>query len=108
LLRERGDEKSTTRGLAGLGIALLNLGDRAAAREMIEDSLAVARRFDNRWSTAMSLTELGHVELADGDHTRAQALLTEAASLFADTGNLIYHPCTRPPTRERWPPFAPA
>jgi hypothetical protein len=55
-----------------------------------KEALAVARRFDNRWSTAMSLTMLGHVELADGDHTRAQALLTEAASLFSDTGNLMY------------------
>jgi hypothetical protein len=55
-----------------------------------KEALAVARRFDNRWSTAMSLTMLGHVELAAGDHTRAQALLTEAASLFSDTGNLMY------------------
>jgi tetratricopeptide (TPR) repeat protein len=78
LQRKRGDEKSTTRGLAGLGTALLNLGDRAAARQTLEDSLAVARRFDNRWSTA------------DGDHTRAQAMFAEAASLFADIGNLIY------------------
>jgi predicted ATPase len=90
LQRKRGDEKSTTRGLAGLGTALLNLGDRAAARQTLEDSLAVARRFDNRWSTAMSLTLAGHVDLADGDHTRAQAMFAEAASLFADIGNLIY------------------
>ena len=38
----------------------------------------------------MSLTMVGHVDLADGDHTRAQALLAEAASLFADTGNLMF------------------
>ena len=38
----------------------------------------------------MSLTLVGHVDLADGDHARAQALLAGAASLFADTGNLMY------------------
>jgi hypothetical protein len=57
---------------------------------VLEESLVVARRFDDRWSTAMSLTLVGHVDLADGDHTRAQALLADAASLFADTGNLMY------------------
>jgi len=38
----------------------------------------------------MSLTLAGHVDLADGDHTRAQAMLAEAASLFTDTDNLMY------------------
>ena len=38
----------------------------------------------------MSLTLVGHVNLADGDHARAQALLAGAASLFAGTGNLMY------------------
>jgi predicted ATPase/transcriptional regulator with XRE-family HTH domain len=90
LLRERGDEKSTARGLGGLGTALLNLGERAAARELLEESLVVARKFDDRWSTAMSLTLVGHVDLADGDPARAQALLAGAASLFAETGNLMY------------------
>ena len=38
----------------------------------------------------MSLTTVGHVDLADGHHVQAQALLAEAASLFAGTGNLMY------------------
>jgi hypothetical protein len=40
----------------------------------------------------MSLTMMGHLDLADGGHTRAQALLGEAASQFADTGNLMFVP----------------
>ena len=59
---------------------------------MLEESLVVARRYGDRWGTAMSLTLVGHVDLADGDETRAQALLAEAASLFADTGNLMFLP----------------
>jgi hypothetical protein len=42
----------------------------SAARELFEESLAVARKFGDRWSTAMSLTMVGHVDLADGDHAR--------------------------------------
>jgi hypothetical protein len=89
-MRERGDEKATARGLSGLGAALLNLGERAAARELLEESLVLARRYGDRWGTAMSLTMAGHVDLADGDHARAPALLADAASLFANTGNLMY------------------
>jgi hypothetical protein len=59
---------------------------------MLEESLVLARRYGDRWGTAMSLTMAGHVDLADGDHTRAHALLADAASLFADTGNLMYLP----------------
>jgi Tetratricopeptide repeat len=82
----------TARVLGGLGAARLNLGNVAAARTLLEESLAVNRRYHDRWSLAISLTVLGHVSLADSDHTRAQALLTEAASQFADTGNLMFVP----------------
>src|ERR1039457_6152965 len=38
-LRDQGDEKGTARALGGLGGALLNLGDRAGARDVLEESL---------------------------------------------------------------------
>jgi transcriptional regulator with XRE-family HTH domain len=71
---------------------LLNLGNVAGARAVLEEGLAVNRRYHDRWSLAMSLTMMGHLDLADGGHTRAQALLGEAASQFADTGNLMFVP----------------
>ena len=40
----------------------------------------------------MSLTLLGHVDLADGDGPQAQARLAEAAVLFQSTGNMVYLP----------------
>lgn len=119
----------------------------AGARTLLEESVAVNRRYHDRWGLAMGLTVLGHVTLADSDHIRAEALLAEAASQFADTGNLMFvpwcleglagaaaargdheraaeldeardalrpqvgvrhPPCTQPPTREPWPPSAPA
>jgi hypothetical protein len=91
-MRVGGDEHGTARVLGGLGAALLNLGNVAGARAVLEEALAVNRRYHDRWSLAMSLTMVGHVDLADGDHTRAQALLAEAASQFADIGNLMFVP----------------
>ena len=92
LLRDSGDEHGTARVQGALGGALLNLGNVAEARAVLEESLAVNRRYHDRWTLAMTLTVLGHVSLADSDHTRAQALLAEAASQFADTGNLMFVP----------------
>ena len=90
--RGRGDEHTAARHLGGLGSALLNLGDLARARAVLEESLMVARRFDDQWSSAMSLMLLGHLRLAEGDQDRARAELTEAAGLFASTGNMVYMP----------------
>jgi hypothetical protein len=59
---------------------------------VLDESLVVARRFEDRWSSAMSLMLLGHVDLAEGDVADAQAVLAEAASLFQATGNMVYFP----------------
>jgi transcriptional regulator with XRE-family HTH domain len=59
---------------------------------LAEESLVVARRYDDQWSSAMSLTLLGHLRPAEGDPERARAELAEAAALFAATGNLVYLP----------------
>ena len=47
--RDRGDEHTAARHLGGLGTALLNLGDLARARAVLEESLVVARRYDDQW-----------------------------------------------------------
>ena len=59
---------------------------------MLDESLEVARRYEDRWSSAMSLMLLGHADLAEGDATRAEAVLAEAGSLFQATGNMVYLP----------------
>lgn len=94
LTRRRGDEIRLARDLSGLAAARLNLEEVPRARELLEESLAVARRFadDDRWSMAMSLTLMAHVDLADGDDTRALDLLAEAADLFQAIGNPMYLP----------------
>ena len=90
--RGRGGEHIAARDLSALGTAMLNLGELPRARTLLEESLEVARRYDDRWSSAMSLTLLAHVRLAEGDHARARAELAEATALFAATGNMVYLP----------------
>jgi tetratricopeptide (TPR) repeat protein len=92
LHRDGGAEPILARDLGGLGTALLNLGDLTRARAVLDESLVVARRYEDRWSSAMSLMLLGHVDLAEGDDTHAQAVLAEAAALFQATGNMVYLP----------------
>src|SRR5271170_2160477 len=87
-----GSEPITARDLGGLGTALLNLGDLPRARAVLDESLVVARRYEDRWSSAMSLMLLGHVNLAEGDDIRARAVLAEAGALFQATGNMVYLP----------------
>jgi tetratricopeptide (TPR) repeat protein len=92
LHRDGGAEPITARDLGALGSGLLNLGELAGARAALDESLVVARRYEDRWSSAMSLMLLGHVDLAEGDVAHAQAVLAEAGSLFASTGNMVYFP----------------
>lgn len=94
ITRRRGDEIRLARDTAGLATALLNLDERPQARELLEESLVLARRFaeDDRWSLAMSLMLMAHVDLADGDDARALNLLTEAAGFFQAIGNPLYLP----------------
>ena len=81
LHRDRGDALHLSRDLGGVGAAALNLGDLTRARTLSDESLVLAQRYHDRWATAMSLTFVGHVELAAGDHGRALAVFTEAAHL---------------------------
>ena len=92
LHRDCGAEPITARALGGLGAALLNLGDLARARAALDEALVVIRRYEDRWGLAIVLLFIGHVDLAEGDIAHAQAALSEAGSLFQETGNMVYLP----------------
>jgi hypothetical protein len=64
----------------------------ARARVVLDESLAVARRYADSWSSAMSLMLLGQLDLAEGDIAGAQVVLAESGSLFQATGNMVYFP----------------
>ncbi len=90
--RARGDEQRLAEDLTGLGAALLNLDDLDGARECIDEGLLLAERCDSRWSVAMSLMSLGHVEVASRNHRSARVLFAEAATVLAEIGNDLYLP----------------
>lgn len=94
LNRDRGDQSRLARDLSGLGAALLNLGELVRARAESQEALTQARRHQghDRWSVAMALTQLGHVDLADDDHARARERFAEAADMFQAIGNAMYLP----------------
>jgi predicted ATPase/DNA-binding XRE family transcriptional regulator len=92
LHRDRGDVLHLSRDLSAVGVTALNLRDIGRAQALVGESLDLARRYDDRWGVAMSLTLLGHVELAAGNDAVAFTLFTEAWEQFQVIGNLIYLP----------------
>jgi predicted ATPase/transcriptional regulator with XRE-family HTH domain len=90
--RERGDERGTNQPLGALALIALRQGRYERARTMLEESLTILGSYDDRWARAMTLTLLGHVELAAGDPSRAEARFADAAPLFQALGNPLYVP----------------
>src|SRR5436853_268992 len=82
----RGDERGVVPPLSALGQIALQRGEIERARALFEGTLDILGRYDDRWSRAMSLTQLAHVELAAGDAGRARMLLAEGAALFGAIG----------------------
>lgn len=90
--RNCGDEHGTVQPLTALSMIALQQGQYRRARTLLEETLAILERYDDRWGMAMSLTLLGHVELGLEDAARASGLFDEAAPLFQAIGNPLYVP----------------
>lgn len=90
--RERGDELGAVQPLTAMAAIALQREDHRRARALLEETLPILRRYDDRWARAMSLTLLGHVELTAGDSARAAALFAEGAALYRAIGNPLYVP----------------
>ena len=60
------------------------------SRRYLDESLEFAQRNADRWSAAMSLALLGHVELGAGDVDAARRCFDHATRLFDEIGNLLY------------------
>jgi predicted ATPase len=92
LRRARGDERGTIEPLSALAAIALHRRDYDRARALLEETFEVLERHEDRWARAMSLTLLGHVELATGDPAGAAALFVQGAALMHAFGNLLYLP----------------
>jgi predicted ATPase len=72
------------------GLALANLGRLAEAKALLGESLAGARRLDNRRLTALALHCLANVSKRNGDLSAARSYITEAMSIWEGIGGTLF------------------
>jgi predicted ATPase/class 3 adenylate cyclase len=87
LWRRAGDPTGEARALNSLGVAYRGLGDTGKARELLVQSIDVARSIDNRQRQATALTNLALLEIDTGRPEAALTLLVEAERLDLELGN---------------------
>jgi hypothetical protein len=72
--------------LGNLGGLVHRQGDRAAARSLLEESLALWREIGHRYLQCFPLMHLGHVACHEGNQEEATALLREALAISREVG----------------------
>jgi predicted ATPase len=88
---ELGDNTYRARALRHLAAVRLLTGDSAAARQHLEESLAIVTAADDQWGLAETLEVLAHTAAADGDARQAGALEGRAAVVRRSLG-VVPHP----------------
>ncbi|MGO8949487.1 MAG: tetratricopeptide repeat protein [Ktedonobacterales bacterium] len=68
--------------LAGAGILACLQGDYLRAAMLLDRSIEIARRLDDRWLLAATLNDRGHVAHDQGDNRRATELFEEGLALY--------------------------
>lgn len=81
LFKELGDARLEGNTLRNIALTLSDMGDHAAAFEILGAQLARTREMGNRLSEEMSLRLLGKLHLDRGEHASAVARLHEALAL---------------------------
>jgi DNA-binding CsgD family transcriptional regulator len=82
-----GDSWAVSLSLNILGDVLLQQGDLAAARRLLEEGVALQRQMGERFVLAHSLDALGQVALAEGHCIEAGTVLCEGLRLRQDLGD---------------------
>jgi predicted ATPase len=71
--------------LVELGFLAFQQGDYPRARVVLEESLALARQSDERWTLSVALGWLSRIAQIEGDDARAQALMEESWAVATET-----------------------
>lgn len=90
LRRALGDEHGTIEPISALGLIAIRRRAYDTARVLLEETLDILDRVDDRWSRAMSLTQLGFAEIGAGNATLAYERLAAAVPIFTEIGNPLY------------------
>ena len=85
--RSHADADGRGRALNGAGMLAYRMGDFTHARVLLEESLALFRRVEDRRGIAAALGNLGHIPAAQGQFTDARDLYAEALALWRAEGN---------------------
>ena len=87
LQRELAAQGGIALALNVMGDDMLNQGDYARARELLEEGLIIYRELGIKEGIARSLYSLGRVTFGQGDYATAQTLHEESLTLYRELGN---------------------
>jgi tetratricopeptide (TPR) repeat protein len=85
--REVNDRRNIAHTLVGLARTAYRLNDHQQAQEFLEESLALSRAYDIRWSLAFSLEIMGLLRRSEGDYGRALPMFRESLQLSNEQAN---------------------
>jgi predicted ATPase/transcriptional regulator with XRE-family HTH domain len=80
-LTSKHDQPTAQSAILGLGIVTYRQGAYAAAQLLFDESLAIARATDDRWSIALNLSHQGLLARARGEYHNARSLLQASIAL---------------------------
>ena len=81
--------------LSNVGLAFQALGRSDEAREVFEQSEALARQLGDEGAAAMVMTQMGYLALDCGELDEAERLYTDAADIFQRIGELASEAMSR-------------
>jgi predicted ATPase/DNA-binding CsgD family transcriptional regulator len=85
--RASGSPRVITCGLSCYSLALLDQGDTAMARAVLQECLQISGANRDRWSVGFALMPLGLVALTEGQIAEARYLCAESTEIFRDLGD---------------------
>jgi predicted ATPase/class 3 adenylate cyclase len=83
----RGDDERLSSALKALGSCELNLGNADAARDALQESVAVAGRRGDRAALADAIRVMAFVEASEQNYERAVELAEHAIALYVELGD---------------------
>jgi non-specific serine/threonine protein kinase len=75
------------KALHGAGWLAHHQRDSAAARELLTETLRIARELEDRWTVALALHHLGRLACYDDDPAAARSLALESLAVAEDVGD---------------------
>ncbi len=85
--RQLNDESGIAYSLAYLGELARTTGDNAAARPLLEVSLAICRQLANKQLISENLVGLGFVDYGEGDYEAARSRFAEGLTIARELGD---------------------